>query len=189
MSTSIPYDPSLPLMSVVNEAALNNVMAMAEIQAPVDAARDRLDSLTSSKQGLTTTMTELKSLGVGTEALDEELKKLNVAVERAAADYAAAKISLGDLRSEIKTMRLATDTLTWMCNKNFSSDSNPQTLSTYSGQIAAYVSGTASTFLGTEASMEAGNAALHQVNKLCIELTQVYHLGHSCALLCQLRVN
>ncbi|KAM5510276.1 hypothetical protein FOXYSP1_10376 [Fusarium oxysporum f. sp. phaseoli] len=66
MPTSIPYDSSLTLMSVVNQDALKSVEAIAELQAPVDAAQD---------------------------ALDEELKKLNVAVEAAAGAYATAKMA------------------------------------------------------------------------------------------------
>src|SRR5690242_18523446 len=93
MPTSIPYDSSLTLMSVVNQDALKSVEAIAELQAPVDAAQDALNSLISSKRSLTMTKTELKNLGVGTDALDEELKKLNVAVEAAAGAYATAKMA------------------------------------------------------------------------------------------------
>ncbi|KAL5621002.1 hypothetical protein FOBRF1_004248 [Fusarium oxysporum] len=89
----IPYDSSLTLMSVVNQDALKSVEAIAELQAHVDAAQDALNSLISSKRSLTMTKTELKHLGAGTDALDEELKKLNVAVEAAVGAYATAKMA------------------------------------------------------------------------------------------------
>ncbi|ENH62264.1 hypothetical protein FOC1_g10015232 [Fusarium oxysporum f. sp. cubense race 1] len=73
--------------------ALKSVEAIAELQAPVDAAQDALNSLISSKRSLTMTKTELKHLDAGTDALDEELKKLNVAVEAAAGAYATAKMT------------------------------------------------------------------------------------------------
>ncbi|KAJ4108465.1 hypothetical protein NW760_003220 [Fusarium oxysporum] len=79
MPTSIPYDSSLTLMSVVNQDALKSVEAIAELQAPVDAAQD---------------------------ALDEELKKLNVAVEAAAGAYATAKMAAEPQITGIRTSTL-----------------------------------------------------------------------------------
>ncbi|KAH7141786.1 hypothetical protein EDB81DRAFT_843311 [Dactylonectria macrodidyma] len=185
MPTSIPYDPSLTLMSVVHEAALTNVEAIAKLQAPVDAAQDGLNSLISSKRSLTMTKTELKNLGVGTEALDAELQKLNQAIEKAAAGYATAKMAaepqimelrkkihsvhkqiespVDYLRSEIKTMPLAADTMN-MDMQYFSFDSNSQNSAEYSAQIASYVSGAASSVFGAIQSMKIGNAASRQVS-------------------------
>ncbi|KAG6994927.1 hypothetical protein NW761_013439 [Fusarium oxysporum] len=106
MPTSIPYDSSLTLMSVVNQDALKSVEAIAELQAPVDAAQDALNSLISSKRSLTMTKTELKHLGAGTDALDEELKRLNVAVEAAAGAYATAKMAAEPQITGIRTSTL-----------------------------------------------------------------------------------
>src|SRR5688572_6746491 len=161
MPSTIPYDPSLTLMGVVNDVALKNVIAIAQAQAPADAAKDNLNSLISSKRGLTMTKTELRNLGVGTDALDKELERLNKAIEDAAAGYAAAKMTseaqvlklkeqvrmvnksvespVDYMRSEIKTMPLAADTMN-MDVQYFSFDSNSQSSSSYSAQIAAYVS-------------------------------------------------
>nr|XP_036586375.1 uncharacterized protein CTRU02_03760 [Colletotrichum truncatum]KAF6796782.1 hypothetical protein CTRU02_03760 [Colletotrichum truncatum] len=93
MPTSIPYDPSLTLMSVVDEAVLQNFQDIAKLQTPIDAAQDSLNSLISSKRSLTMTKTELKNLRVGTDALDSELEKLNPAADNAAADYTIAKMA------------------------------------------------------------------------------------------------
>jgi hypothetical protein len=186
MPTSIPYDPSLVLMSVVNEEALKTVEEISKLQAPVDAAHDALNSLISSKRGLTMTKTELRNLGVGTEALDAELKKLNEAVEKAAGTYATAKMAaepqimqlrqkiysvhksiespVDYLRSEIKTMPLAADTMN-MDVQYFSFDSNSQNSSAYSAQIASYVSGAVSSVFGPDTSMKVGTAASRQVSR------------------------
>ncbi|CAP65873.1 uncharacterized protein PODANS_5_10810 [Podospora anserina S mat+] len=186
MPTSIPYDPSLVLMSVVSEEALTNVEAISKLQSPVDAAHDALNSLISSKRGLTMTKTELRNLGIGTDALDEELKKLNAAVEKAAVTYATAKMAaepqimqlrqkihsvhrqiespVDYLRSEIKTMPLAADTMN-MDVQYFSFDSNSQNSAAYSAQIASYVSGAVSSVFGTTQSMKIGTAASRQVSR------------------------
>ncbi|KLO81897.1 Uncharacterized protein Y057_7210 [Fusarium fujikuroi] len=186
MPTSIPYDSSLTLMSVVNQDALKSVEAIAALQAPVDAAQDALNSLISSKRSLTMTKTELKNLGVGTDALDEELKKLNAAVEASAGAYAATKMAaepqitairkdihsvhkqiespVDYLRSEIRTIALANDTMN-MDVQYFSFDSNSQNSATYCAQIASYVSGAVSSVFGAKQSMRIGNAASRQVSR------------------------
>ncbi|CCT70785.1 uncharacterized protein FFUJ_06551 [Fusarium fujikuroi IMI 58289] len=175
MPTSIPYDSSLTLMSIVNQDALKSVEAIAALQAPVDAAQDALNSLISSKRSLTMTKTKLKNLGVGTDALDEELKKLNAAVEASAGAYAATKMAaepqitairkdihsvhkqiespVDYLRSEIRTIALANDTM------------NMDNSATYCAQIASYVSGAVSSVFGAKQSMRIGNAASRQVSR------------------------
>lgn len=144
------------------------------------------------------TKTELKNLGVGTDALDAELKKLNEAIEKAAASYATAKMAaepqimelrkkihsvhkqiespVDYLRSDIKTMPLATDTMN-MNVQYFSYDSISQNSSAYSAQIASYVSGAVSNVFGADQSMKIDNAASrqvsHQVSSHSIEGTLV----------------
>ena len=186
MPTSIPYDPSLVLMSVVNDKALDNVIAISKLQGPVDAAHDALNSLISSKRSLTMTRTELRNLGVKTDTLDEELKKLNDALEKAAITYAAAKMAaepqimalrqkihsvhkeiespVDYLRCEIKTMPIAADSMN-MDVQYFSFDSNSQNSAAYSAQIASYVSGAVGSVLGTSRSMSVANAASRQVSR------------------------
>jgi hypothetical protein len=186
MPTSIPYDPSLTLMSVVNEQSLNNVIEIAALQAPVDAAQDELNSLISSKRSLAMTKAELRNLGVGTDALDEELKKLDVAVEKAAGDYAKAKMiaesqimdkrknihsvhkqiesPVDYLRSEVKNMPVANESMN-MDVQYFSFDSNSQSSAAYSAQIASYVSGSVGSVFGAKTCMEMGTAASRQVSR------------------------
>ncbi|KAH7173250.1 uncharacterized protein B0J16DRAFT_405613 [Fusarium flagelliforme] len=186
MPTSIPYDPSLTLMSLVTEQAVDTVKEIADLQAPVDAAQDALNSLISTKRSLTMTKTELKNLGVPTYDLDKEIKKLDATIEKAAADYAKAKIvaepqviekrkkihsahkqiesPVDDLRSEIKNMPLANDSMN-MDVQYFSFDSNSQTSAAYSAQIASYVSASVGGVFGPKQSMEMGAAASRQVSR------------------------
>ncbi|KAF4446885.1 hypothetical protein F53441_9516 [Fusarium austroafricanum] len=185
MPSSIPYDPSLTLMSVVNEQALNNVTEITALQAPVNAAQDALNSLISSKRSLTMTKTELKNLGIGTDQLDKELDKLDIAVEKAASDYAKAKITaepqiaekrknivsvhkkiespVDYSRSEIKTMPITNDTMN-MDVQYFSYDSKSQSADAYSNQIATYVSRSVDV-LGNKQAATMGTAASRQVSR------------------------
>ncbi|KAF9773363.1 hypothetical protein IL306_008848 [Fusarium sp. DS 682] len=186
MPTAIPYDPSLTLMSVVTDSALKTVEAIAQAQAPVDAAQDALNSHISSKRSLTMTKTELKNLGVGTEALDAELEKLNAAVDKAAADYAKAKVTaefqinnlrkevrsvhqsiespVDRMRCEVKTMPLAADAMN-MDVRYFTYDSNTQNSIAFSAQVGSYVSGAASTVFGSMQPEKISTAASHQVTR------------------------
>ncbi|TXC06871.1 hypothetical protein FocTR4_00009644 [Fusarium oxysporum f. sp. cubense] len=157
----IPYDSSLTLMSVVNQDALKSVEAIAELQAHVDAAQDALNSLISSKRSLTMTKTELKHLGAGTDALDEELKKLNVAVEAAAGAYATAKMAAEPQITGIRTSTLFISRLRIrliICANS----------ATYSAQIASYVSGAVSSVFGAKQLIKIGNTASRQVSRQVI---------------------
>ncbi|KAM0418827.1 hypothetical protein ACHAPT_012268 [Fusarium lateritium] len=164
MPTSIPYDPSLTLMSVVSEATLKNVEDITITQAP----------------------TEHKNLGIATKTSDQELDKLNQQVEKAAATYAAAKMAaeplimnlrknihtvhkhiespVDYLRSDIKTMPLAHDTMN-MDVQYFSFDSNSQSSNSYSSQIALYVSRAVGGVFGPKKSSSVRAAVSRQVSR------------------------
>jgi hypothetical protein len=186
MPSSIPYDPSLTLASVVSEAALKNVEEIAKAQAPVDAAQDALNSLISSKRSFDMTKTELRNLGVDTTALDTELTKMKDSIGKAAATYATAKMAaepqiqklresirtvhasvespIDYLETDIKTMPLAADTMN-MDVQYFSFDSNSQNAASFSASVASYVSESASTIFGPSQSTKLGTAASTQVSQ------------------------
>ncbi|KAI6085900.1 hypothetical protein F4821DRAFT_239381 [Hypoxylon rubiginosum] len=186
MPTTIPYDPSLTLMSVVSAEALENVEKISELQSPVDAAHDALNSFISSKRSLIMTKTELRNLGVKTETLDAKLKEVDEALEKAASEYATAKMAaepqimelrkkihsvhkqvespVDYLRSDIKTMPLAADTMN-MDVQYFSFDSNAEDSVAYSAKIAAYVSGAVGSVFGASESMKVGTATSRQVSR------------------------
>ncbi|KAH7304184.1 hypothetical protein B0I35DRAFT_484660 [Stachybotrys elegans] len=179
MPTSIPYDPSFVLISVVNSSALENVSQIAEAQGPVDAAQDNLNALISARRSITMTKTEIKNLGIPTTNLDKNIEALNKQVEDAASADVLAKITaqpkITELRAkirsvhnsiespvdynrcQIKTLPIASDSMN-MDVQCFSFDSNSQDSSTYSAQIASYVSKSVDV-LGTENSMKIGAAA------------------------------
>ncbi|KAI1052712.1 hypothetical protein LB507_009813 [Fusarium sp. FIESC RH6] len=166
MPSSIPYDPSLTLMSVVTGNALNNVKEIAALQEPVTAAQDALNSLISSKRSLTMTRTELRNLGVPTDSLDAEIKSLDGAIEKAAGDYSMAKmVAEPQIMAKRKNIHSAPNASMNMDVHYFSFDSNSQSTAAYSAQIASYVSGTAGNVFGAEKYKEMGTAASRQVSR------------------------
>lgn len=202
MPSTIPYDPSLVLASVVSPEVLKNVESIAQAQAPVDTAQDSLNSLIHSKRSLDMTRTELKNLGVETKTLDDELKKLNDSIGKAAAAYATAKVAaqpqitqlrekirsvhtsvespVDYLKTGIKSMALAADTMN-MDVQYFSFDSNSQSAASFSSQIASYIS-TSLSFAGDTGTAKLASSAAaqvsNQVSKHSIEGTLV--LSVSC---------
>ena len=186
MPSSIPYDPSLTLASVVSEEALKNVESIAAAQAPVDAAQDALNSLISSKRSLDMTKTEIKNLGVDAAPLDNELKTLNDQIGKAAATYASAKMKAESeiqklranirmvhsqvespvdfLKTEIKSLPLAADTMN-MDVQYFSFDSNSQDAVSFSAQIAEYVSESVGSIFTPSESTKLATAASTQVSR------------------------
>jgi hypothetical protein len=172
-------------MSVVSEEALRNVEEISKAQAPVDAAQDALNSLIASKRSLDMTKTELRNLGVNTASLDAELAKLNDAIGQAAKEYAISKTTaepkiqklrenvrtvhssvespVDCLKSKVKTMPLAADTLN-MDVQYFPFDSKSQNTATFSAQIASYVSNSMTKIFGPTESTKAGTAAATQIS-------------------------
>lgn len=179
MPTTIPYDPKLTLMSVVDESVLENVRKIEELQASAEAANDNLNGLLSAKRSLEMTKTELRNLGVSTDALDKELEKLNKSIGEASAAYAASKVvsqaritSLKEQtlknrkaiegpvdqdRSQVKTMPLAADSM------NMDVQYFPFESTSHATQIAAHISSTASSIFGVAAAQQISNAASQEV--------------------------
>lgn len=186
MPSSIPYDPSLTLASIVSDTALKNVEDIAKAQAPVDAAQDALNSLISSKRSFDMTKTEIKNLGVDATALDTELVKLNDAIAKAAATYVSAKMKaepeiqklrenirmvhsqvespIDFLKTDIKTLPLAADTMN-MDVQYFSFDSNSQDADSFSSQIASYVSASSGSIFTPSVTAKLSTAASTQVSR------------------------
>jgi hypothetical protein len=92
MPSSIPYDPALALGSVVPQEKLDNVIKIADLQAPADAAQFRFNSAVALKHSIDMTIQEL--LGLNIDPSDEikgELETAKAEVINAAKDYAQKK--------------------------------------------------------------------------------------------------
>lgn len=188
MPSTIPYDPSLVLGSIVKKETLDAIGKIAEVQSAPDAEQNKLNALLSLKRSLEMTKTELLQLGIpatndSMKNLDQELIDLDNQIPQAASDYCAAKIKaekvIADVRkamlkdvnaeyespidyvkTQIKTMPLAADSMN-MDVQYFSRDENSQDAETFASGISSFVSASLSG-LGNKVATEATAAAQKQ---------------------------
>ncbi|VUC34818.1 unnamed protein product [Clonostachys rosea] len=185
MQSSIPYDPSLALGTVLSNAALQLVNDISQAEAPVNAAREELDSLVSSRKNLDKTKSELINLGIDTSLIDEEINNINSNIASVANDYVRTKVKVeADVRglrsrnhgvsnsapveSLIDRTRaqpilvpLAADSLK-VDVQYFSMDPNEQSSTSFASAASSFVS-SATSWLGTKLSAEISQAAEAQV--------------------------
>ncbi|CAH0046063.1 unnamed protein product [Clonostachys solani] len=185
MQSSIPYDPSLVLGSVLSNAALQLVNEISRAEAPVNAAREELDALVASRKSLDKTKSELNNLGIDTFPLDDEINNLNSKIASVATDYARIKLeveaAVRNLRSKIHgigsgagvespidrlkaqpiSVPLAAESLK-VDVQYFSLDTNEQNSNSFASSISSLVSD-ATSWLGAKLSAEISQAAEAQV--------------------------
>ena len=159
MPTSIPYDPSLVLGNIVSLEKLENIEQIAQLQAPVNAAEDELNSFIAMKHSLDMTIQEMVDMGVDTSKLQAENQKVGQNIEQAGINFAEAKLEaeqkiqplrskistvsgheespIDYLKSQLKTMPLAADSLNMNC-QYFAFDSNQQDSSSHAAAISSY---------------------------------------------------
>ncbi|CAH0003251.1 unnamed protein product [Clonostachys byssicola] len=185
MPSTIPYDPSLVLASVVNEKAVKTVKAISDKQKQIDAAQDHMNALLSTRRSLDMTKSELLNMNIDVADLEAEVEKLDGDLKAAAKTYVDTKIQmekelvkdragLSDVRADvespidyvktqIKTMPLAADSIN-MDVQYFSQDMNKEGSSSHSDQITSFIASQGS-WLGKSASTELTNAVSKQVNE------------------------
>ena len=185
MPSTIPYSPSLVLGSVVHPAAMETLLAMSALQAPVDAAQDTLNSFISLQRGLEMTSSELVNMNIDPKDLVAKMHDIKVELEKAAVNYATtrvqqelqmqplrAKVQLVNAgvespidyqRTVIKQMPLAADTLK-MDAQYFSFDENEQKAQNTISNIKRFIS-MAGSDVDSDASFEVATSAVKQINR------------------------
>ncbi|MDP2018429.1 hypothetical protein [Hydrogenophaga sp.] len=185
MSTTIPYSPSLVLGSIVEPAAMENLLAVSAAQTPIDAAQETLNSFISMKRSLEMTVQELINMGLDPKDLVKKVQEVGTDVDKAATAYATTRLEqelkLQPLRAkmqivnasvespvdynrtQIKTMPLAADSLK-MDAQFFTFDNNTESDSDTLSNIKSYVSA-ATSFLGQGSSFDMAKTAVDQVAK------------------------
>lgn len=184
MPSTIPYDPSLVLGNIVSQQKLDNVVKIASLQAPADAAEANLNSLISLKRSLDMTVQEMIDMGIDTSDLIKESSAVGAQIEKAAVEYGKAKstsqaaiqplkakiIGVSDEvespidynRSQLKQMPISSDSLQ-MNTQYFSFDENEQSSNSHASTVASFVSESLSVF-GEGQSSQAHASAQAQMN-------------------------
>lgn len=195
MPTTIPYDPSLMLGSIVDRTRIGNLKDIANAEKDIDAAQDKLNAYILQKRSLDMTMQEMINMNVPADGLEElvnEIEQLKKEMVSAAVAYGKAVIdgqkNIADLRSKaaptvaneeiespidynksaIKKMPLSSDSMK-MDVQYFRLDSNQDNSEEQAKSIASYVAYQASAIFGAKGGAKAGGSAkqivAHQANK------------------------
>jgi len=184
MPTTIPYDPSLVLGNLVNQEALNDLVAISTIQAPIDAAEDLMNSYISMKRSIDMTIQELIDMDIDTTDLIKESIVVGKSVKDSAVAFAKAKIDglakaqpllakvktvnqsiespIDYNKTQIKKMPLSADSLK-MNVQYFSFDENTQSSDTAAATVKSFVSGELD-ILGDSFKAQASAAVQSQMN-------------------------
>lgn len=185
MPSVIPYDPSLVLGNVVDQAKLDILTKISLEQAPIDAAQDKMNSFISMKRSLDMTVQELTNMNIDPTELIKSSVDAGKKISEAAAAYAKIRVEqegkIQDLkaslpivnasvespidynRTQIKTMPLSADSLK-LDSQYFSYDRNEQDAQNTIATIKGYISNTTS-ILGADFSEQASGSASTQINQ------------------------
>jgi hypothetical protein len=184
MPSTIPYDPSLVLGNIVEKEKLDNVVKIAELQAPADAAQTDLNSLITLKRSIDMTIQEMIDMGIDVTELQAESKEIGKQIQKAAEVYGVAKVAsekaiqplraiisqvseeiespIDYLRSQIKKMPISTDSMQ-LNVQYFSLDENTQSSQSHALAISSFISESLSNFSDKQ-SGQVTNSVQTQVN-------------------------
>ncbi len=184
MPSTIPYDPSLVLGNILSQEALTNVEAIAQAQAPADAAESDMNSLITLKRSIDMTVNELTGMGIDTTDVIKESQDIGKQLAQAASKYGQAKLDAEKAiqplrakivavhsevespidynRSKLSKMPISADSLQMNC-QYFSFDQNQQSSSSHAATVASFVSESLSYF-GEKQSSQAQASAQAQMN-------------------------
>ena len=184
MSTTIPYNPSITLGAIINPEKLKVIEDISQMQSPIDAARDRMNSYISFIRSVEMTIDELRSMDVPTENLNKQKEIAKKELDKAGADFASTVLKnepeIQKLKLQIRTVNssiespidyVATQTKKLPLAANsikldaqyFSFDGNEQSVSNTIAQMKSFVSASAGE-LGMSMATEMARSASAQVN-------------------------
>jgi|JI8StandDraft_2_1071088.scaffolds.fasta_scaffold00305_31 uncharacterized protein (UPF0254 family) len=185
MTTAIPYSPNLVLGNIVDKEAMDTILEIAKETAPIESAKDTLNSFISLKRSLDMTVQELINMQMDPKDLIKKVADVGVQVDTAAKEYGKVQIAqqrkLQPLRGKLrlvnaplespidynrcsfKLMPLAADSIK-IDAQYFSFDKNDQNISNTLSHIKDYVSG-ATSVLGNEKSFHMAETVAKQTQK------------------------
>lgn len=185
MSTTIPYDPTLTLGNIVPDAKLQVLKGISELQSPIDAAQQELDSAILLRRSLDMTAQELVNLSIDPKDIQKSIGDVNKTVITAASKYAEVSVknlpkiakARGEIpqvdstvespidynKSSLKQLPLAADSLT-MDAQYFSFDKTGQDSDSTMASLKAFVSASTQD-LGSKRQAQISTAVQNQVNQ------------------------
>ncbi|MCW8092724.1 hypothetical protein [Alteromonas sp. ASW11-130] len=185
MPSTIPFDPSLVLGNVVDQSKIDDLTKIAELQKPVDAAQQALNSYILSKRSLDMTLQEMINMNVAQDDLNNLVKEIDsvksemskaaitLAQEtvKALPEIRAARESMSQKqisssvespmdynKSAIKKMPISSDSMV-MDAQYFRFESNSDSTDAHSSSVASYVSSQVSSFLSPTYAAQVGASA------------------------------
>jgi hypothetical protein len=184
--TSIPYDPTITLGNIVPADHMQTLLNIAnDLQAPIDAAQDKLNELILLRRSLGMTAQELGNLNIATDKVQQEMDKVDDQIKTAAEAYgdvylqnigkiteargkipkmgAEVESPIDFVRSQLKQLPLASDSLK-MDAQYFSFDEVQQSSKDVMASMKSYISA-ATSFMGAKRSAEITTSAMSQVNQ------------------------
>ncbi|SDN12076.1 hypothetical protein [Kriegella aquimaris] len=184
-TSTIPFDPSLVLGMVVAPNKIKDLEAIANLQEPVDGARNKVNALLRQKLSLDMTARELISLGAGEEQLksfNENISTIMEEVIKASGELSTAVIAsenaIASLRAEqgqkqigsqvqspldfdasqLKKLPISSDSMN-MDVQYYRYSSNEQKSGSTANSISTFVGTKVSSFLGPTWGASAGASA------------------------------
>ena len=185
MPETIPYDPSLELANVIPQDKLNTLIKIAELEAPIEAAEDELNSAIQTLRSLDMTLSEMANMGIDISDLQKKREEAGNNIKEAASKVVnerltkyksinKEKANLGKVsksiespvdynKTQIKKMPLSADSIK-MDAQYFSFDEENQSAENAMSAIKSFVAAQTSV-LGSKKSAEASSQAHAQVSK------------------------
>ncbi|NHF59977.1 hypothetical protein FK220_011535 [Flavobacteriaceae bacterium TP-CH-4] len=185
-TSTIPFDPSLVLGMVVKPDKITQLEAIANLQKPVDAARNKVNALLRQKLSLDMTLRELTSLGAGAgDAMDSFKKNLDQimdAILKASVELSEAvmqsETAIADLMSnqdekqissevqspldfaasQLKPMPISSDTMN-MDVQYYRYETNDESDTSTADAVSAFVATKVTELLGPDWGASAGGSA------------------------------
>ena len=188
-TSTIPFDPSLVLGMIVDPSKIQTLEKIAQLQLPVDLARDHVNALLRQKLSMDMTARELVSLGATPDMLQDfnkqtqdlmgdilsAAKDLGSAVAQAEKEIVAAKAQAGQAQissqlqspvdftaSQLAALPISSDSMN-MDVQYFRYENNEQSAASAASAISTFVGSKVSSFLGSSFGAQAAASATSSV--------------------------
>lgn len=182
-TSTIPFDPSLVLGMVVDPKKITELEKIADLQQPVDAARNKVNALLRQKLSLDMTLKELISLGATADQLKDFRKNLEEIMKEVItatgelstaviqSENAIAGLNQGQKQigsqvqspldfdvSQLKPLPISSDSMN-MDVQYFRYEDNEQSSTSVASSVSRFVGAKVSEFLGPTYGVSAGASA------------------------------